>query len=110
MYDGDEELLPRLVRSSESLTCGQVSRQVEESFPVEDADSDGVEEPVGDNTEDDPKPDVEASNLGGLPLKAEQKPNLEQIHNNCVHPSRSGFSRCLRYKWGTRPSLEIHQT
>lgn len=90
-YDGDEELLPKVIRSQllESLHGHQTSR----NFPVESED---LERALADNDEDDPPPDNVSKDTSGPSLNPEQKMNIKKIHNNCGHPSNTEFLRALR--------------
>ena len=62
------------------------------AFPVIEAEDD---KPV-DNDEDDPAPELEEDDISGPALTSVQKLNIKKIHNNCGHPSKTEFLRCLR--------------
>ena len=95
-YDGEEELIPKNIRASilDSLTGGQVSRRIK-AFPVQDGDDGKVDDEERATAEGLP-PEDEREDAIGPALTVEQKSNIKKIHNNCGHPSKSEFLRCLR--------------
>ena len=72
------------------------------SFPIEteqhelDADCNGADEMVTDETPFDDENGGDSETIVQKPLTSSQKKVIRNIHNNCGHPSKEEFLRALR--------------
>ena len=110
-FEGDEVALPREDRvyllgnltdaketSSDTIAVSRDQRNVETEQHELDPDCNGADEMMTDETPLDNENGDDSETIVQEPLTSSQKKVIQNIHNNCGHPSKEELSTALRVR------------